>query len=104
MKPLHDYSCYEHLRGKSGVYKFENIRTGKCYIGRSKNVFMRMCEHFRHSANDNDANLNSAFYKALRSSEFEDLDIFKECSEEVGIDMYGEIHAKKHRVIGDLRI
>lgn len=72
MKPLHDYSCYEHLRGKSGIYKFENAKTGKCYIGRSKNVFMRMCEHFRHSANDNDANLNSDFYKALRSSEFED--------------------------------
>lgn len=35
---------------------------------------------------------------------FEDLDIFKQCSDEVGIDMYGEIHAKKHRVIGDLRI
>jgi len=72
MKPLHDYSCYEHLRDKSGIYKFENTKTGKCYIGRSKNVFMRMCEHFRHSANDNDANLNSDFYKALRSSEFED--------------------------------
>ena len=35
---------------------------------------------------------------------FEDLDIFQQCSDEVGIDMYGEIHAKKHRVIGDLRI
>lgn len=72
MKPLHDYSRYECLRGKSGIYKFENTKTGKCYIGRSKNVFMRMCEHFRHSANDNDANLNSDFYKALRSSKFED--------------------------------
>lgn len=72
MKPLHDYSRYECLRGKSGIYKFENTKTGKCYIGRSKNVFMRMCEHFRHSANDNDQNLNCAFYKALRASEFED--------------------------------
>ena len=35
---------------------------------------------------------------------FEDLYIFKQCSNVVGIDMYGEIHAKKHRVIGDLRI
>lgn len=35
---------------------------------------------------------------------FEDLDIFKACSDEVGIDMYGEIHAKKHRVVGDLKI
>lgn len=35
---------------------------------------------------------------------FEDLDIFKACSDEVGIDMYGEIHAKKHRVVGGLRI
>lgn len=31
-------------------------------------------------------------------------DIFEECSDEVGIDMYGEIHAKKHRVVGGLRI
>ena len=35
---------------------------------------------------------------------FDDTDIFKECSDEVGIDMYGEIHAKKHRVVGALRI
>lgn len=35
---------------------------------------------------------------------FEGIDIFAECSDEVGIDMVGEIHAKKHRVVGDLRI
>ena len=35
---------------------------------------------------------------------FEGTDIFKECSDEVGIDMYGEIHARKHRVVGDMRI
>lgn len=35
---------------------------------------------------------------------FEGFDIFGACSDEVGIDMYGEIHAKKHRVKGDLRI
>jgi len=35
---------------------------------------------------------------------FEGLDIFKQCSDEVGIDMVGEIHAKKHRVVGDLKI
>lgn len=35
---------------------------------------------------------------------FEGLDIFQQCSDEVGIDMVGEIHAKKHRVVGDLRI
>lgn len=31
-------------------------------------------------------------------------DIFSECSDECGIDMVGEIHAKKHRIVGDLRI
>ena len=35
---------------------------------------------------------------------FEGTDIFKACSDEVGIDMVGEIHAKKHRVVGDLKI
>jgi len=35
---------------------------------------------------------------------FEGLNIFKQCSDEVGIDMVGEIHAKKHRVVGDLKI
>ena len=35
---------------------------------------------------------------------FEDIDIFQQCSDEVGIDMVGEIHAKKHRVVGDLKI
>ena len=30
--------------------------------------------------------------------------IFNECSEETGIDIRGEIYAKKHRIVGDLRI
>ena len=35
---------------------------------------------------------------------FQGFDIFQVCSDEVGIDMYGEIHAKRHRVRGDLQI
>ena len=33
-----------------------------------------------------------------------DLSIFDECSEETGLDIRGEIYAKKHRIMGDLRI
>ena len=32
------------------------------------------------------------------------LSIFDECSEETGLDIRGEIYAKKHRIVGDLRI
>lgn len=35
---------------------------------------------------------------------FEDFDILAVCSEEVGLDMYGEIKAKKHKIRGDLSI
>lgn len=43
-------------------------------------------------------------HELYNKSLFEGLDIFQQCSDEVGIDMVGEIHAKKHRVVGDLRI
>ena len=33
-----------------------------------------------------------------------DLTIFDECSEETGLDIRGEIYAKRHRFVGDLRI
>lgn len=35
---------------------------------------------------------------------FYGIDILKQCSEETGIDMYGEVHAKRTRVVGDLYI
>ena len=35
---------------------------------------------------------------------FEGFDILAACSEETGLDMVGEVHAKKHRIAGDLRI
>lgn len=34
----------------------------------------------------------------------DDFDILALCSEETGLDMYGEVHAKKHRIQGDLKI
>jgi hypothetical protein len=60
----------------------------------------------RHFGFDQDkiANIIAWTQELYNESLFEDLDIFKECSDEVGIDMIGEIHAKKHRVVGDLRI
>lgn len=60
----------------------------------------------RHFGFDQDkiADIIAWTQELYNESLFEDLDIFKECSDEVGIDMIGEIHAKKHRVVGDLRI
>lgn len=37
-------------------------------------------------------------------SYFQGLDILQMCSDETGLDMYGEIHAKRTRVVGDLYI
>ena len=53
---------------------------------------------------DQIANIIALTQELYNESLFEDLDIFKACSDEVGIDMVGEIHAKKHRVVGDIRI
>ncbi len=60
----------------------------------------------RHYGFDQDqiADIITYTQDLYNQSLFEDFDIFKECSDEVGIDMYGEIHAKKHRVVGDIRI
>lgn len=35
---------------------------------------------------------------------FDGFDILKACSDETGLDMYGEVHAKRTRVVGDLYI
>ena len=53
---------------------------------------------------DKIANIIAWTQDLYNESLFEGFDIFKECSDEVGIDMYGEIHAKKHRVVGDMNI
>lgn len=60
----------------------------------------------RHYGFDQDqiADIITYTQDLYNQSLFEDFDIFSECSDEVGIDMYGEIHAKKHRVVGDIRI
>ena len=60
----------------------------------------------RHYGFDQDqiTNIIAWTQELYNESLFEGIDIFAECSDEVGIDMIGEIHAKKHRVVGDLRI
>ena len=53
---------------------------------------------------DDIVNIISATQELYNDSFFNNKDLFQECSDEVGIDMYGEVHAKRHRVVGDLRI
>lgn len=39
-------------KSKVAIYKIENIKTGKCYIGQTNNPDRRRREHFEHSSND----------------------------------------------------
>jgi len=60
----------------------------------------------RHFGFDQDqiTNIIAWTQELYNESLFGETDIFAECSDEVGIDMVGEIHAKKHRVVGDMTI
>ena len=37
------------IEDKPGIYKITNIKTGKCYIGKSTNVKKRIADHFKSS-------------------------------------------------------
>lgn len=75
MKKIYFYDKYLFLNNVSGIYKFYNLTTQKCYIGRSFNIYQRIGEHLRHSHNQNDNNYNSHFYAALRKYDFDEWDI-----------------------------
>lgn len=66
----YDYENYKYLNGVSGIYVFINLKTNKCYVGRSLNIYKRIGEHLRHSNNCNKRSYNTSFYKALREYEF----------------------------------
>lgn len=65
-KKKYYYEEYRFLENVSGIYLFENIITGKKYIGRSNNIYRRIGEHLRCSFNPNDRTYNDHFHRALR--------------------------------------
>ena len=54
-----------------GIYKFENQKNGKCYIGQSVALEARYWSHFRNHQNSNLRDYNTKFYRALRKYGFE---------------------------------
>lgn len=67
------YKEYVHLKGVSGIYRFFNKITGKSYIGRSSNIYRRICEHYRHSKKREQTNCH--FYNALRLYRYDDWEV-----------------------------
>lgn len=65
-KKKYYYEEYRFLENVSGIYLFENIITGKKYIGRSNDIYRRIGEHLRCSFNPNDKAYNDHFHRALR--------------------------------------
>lgn len=49
-----------------GIYKFENLTNGNCYIGQSVNIEKRYKDHLSRAKNANSSEYNSAFHRALR--------------------------------------
>ena len=45
-----------------GIYKFENQKNGKCYIGQSIALETRYWSHFRNHQNSNLRDYNTKFY------------------------------------------
>ena len=80
MKALHDYSKYKHLKGVMGIYMFKNKITNKIYIGKSKNIYNRIKEHFRHSLRDTN-HTKYHFYNDLKKYEYDDWII--QCIEQI---------------------
>lgn len=53
-------------RAMKGIYKFENLKNGKIYIGQSVNIEKRYLEHFNCHKNENYKGYDTKFYRALR--------------------------------------
>lgn len=49
-----------------GIYKFENLQNGHCYIGQSVNIEKRYKDHLARTKNSNSSEYNSYFHRALR--------------------------------------
>lgn len=67
------YEEYAYLKGVSGIYRFYNKISGKSYIGRSIDIYRRICEHFRHSKTTQHTKYH--FYNALRLYDYNDWEI-----------------------------
>ena len=55
----------ENLKDRAGIYKIENVKNNKVYIGSAVNLHKRKCEHFLHLKNNYHVNnyLQSSFNK-----------------------------------------
>lgn len=51
---------------KMGIYKITNLKTNKCYIGRSSNLERRRKDHFRLFSTKGHKEYNKALYKSMR--------------------------------------
>lgn len=59
-KPIYDKIGLE-ISNRAGIYGFQNIYNGKWYIGKTKNLYRRYCEHKNLYKN----NQKKKFYQAL---------------------------------------
>jgi len=69
---------------KIGIYQILNIKNGKCYIGKSKNLLLRECQHFTKIKNGKHENKNfcnipfeNLVFNILIECNFEDLDYYE---------------------------
>lgn len=72
------------MENNSGIYKITNNCNGKSYIGKSKNLKVRLRAHHTQPFNRNNDMYNSLIYTAIRTYGIENFsfDILEYCSEE----------------------
>lgn len=49
-----------------GIYKFENLINGRCYIGQSVDIERRYRDHLSRAQNESSSEYESSFHKAIR--------------------------------------
>lgn len=70
-KPIYDKNKIE-ISNHAGIYGFQNIFNGKWYIGKSKNLYNRYCDH----KNDWKAHQEKQFYKAINKYGWDSFNYF----------------------------
>lgn len=62
---MEDFKTFDHnkYRGKAGIYRFYNTKTGKSYIGQSIDLGTRLYAHIRYIRS---GNTEQVIYKAFR--------------------------------------
>ena len=87
--PTHYYTKYKHLKEKIGVYKIQNTKNGKIYIGSTCTIggfTKRFCEHIRDLLRNRHMNIHLQHSFNLYGIDVFEFSVVEECSKDKSLD------------------